>query len=245
VQGALEEALRTALRQPSVAVTCAGRTDAGVHARGQVVHVDLAGDVWAEYAGVLLARLRGLLPDDVVLRALAPAPAGFDARFSATWRRYAYRVCDAPAGPDPLRRHEVVHHRRPLNVESMQSASAALLGEHDFAAYCRRREGATTVRALRELSWTRDDDLVVATVVADAFCHNMVRSLVGAVLAVGDGRRPVEWPAEVLAGRVRVPEVQVAPAHGLCLEEVGYPPDAELAEQAGLARRRRGPVGAS
>jgi tRNA pseudouridine38-40 synthase len=127
----------------------------------------------------------------------------------------------------------------------MQSASAALLGEHDFAAYCRRREGATTVRALRELSWTRDDDLVVATVVADAFCHNMVRSLVGAVLAVGDGRRPVEWPAEVLAGRVRVPEVQVAPAHGLCLEEVGYPPDAELAEQAGLARRRRGPVGAS
>ena len=131
-------------------------------------------------------------------------------------------------------------HRRSLDVTAMDEAARRLLGEHDFAAYCRPREGATTVRTLIEHSWSRDDDgLVVARVVADAFCHNMVRALVGAALVVGEGRRPATWPGDVLAGRQRVSDVPVVPPHGLSLEEVGYPPDAELTAQVALARRRR------
>jgi tRNA pseudouridine38-40 synthase len=169
------------------------------------------------------------------------APAGFDARFSPLWRRYAYRVCDGPFGAEPLRRHEVLSHRGVLDVEAMHESVRALHGQHDFAAFCRRREGATTVRTLLELRWAREDDLVVATVVADAFCHSMVRALVGASLAVGEGRRDVGWPAEVLAGRERVADVLVAPAHGLTLEEIHYPADDELADRAVATRRRREP----
>jgi tRNA pseudouridine38-40 synthase len=240
VQGALEEALATVLRLDAVSTTCAGRTDAGVHARGQVVHADVPATAYAAVADVLAHRLAGVLPDDVGLRAMAVAPDGFDARFSPLWRRYAYRVSDAPYGADPLRRREVVHHRRPLDVPRMAEASRDLVGQHDFAAFCRRREGATTVRTLLELGWVRDDDgIVTASIRADAFCHNMVRALVGAVLAVGDGRRPVAWPAQVLAGRERVPDVQVAPAQGLTLEEVRYPAADALAGRANESRRRR------
>jgi tRNA pseudouridine38-40 synthase len=122
----------------------------------------------------------------------------------------------------------------------MNQAALACLGEHDFAAFCRRRQGATTIRALRTLAWRReDDDIAVATVVADAFCHNMVRALVGALLAVGDGRRPPGWPASVLAAAVRDPAVRVMPPHALCLEEVGYPPPGALATRATQTRRLR------
>jgi tRNA pseudouridine38-40 synthase len=236
----LEDALRTVLRLDEVATTCAGRTDAGVHARGQVVHVDVPEATYAAQAGVLARRLAGVLPADVGLRSVEMAPAGFDARFSPLWRRYAYRVSDAAYGPDPLRRHDVLHHARPLDVSLMAEASRPLVGEHDFAAFCRRREGATTVRTLLELGWTREQDgLVVATFRADAFCHNMVRALVGALLAVGDGRRPVGWPADVLAGMQRVPDVHVVPARGLTLEEVRYPAPGELADRAVASRRRR------
>ena len=228
------------LRLDSLAVTCAGRTDAGVHARGQVVHVDVPEQAYAREARVLGHRLAGVLPVDVGLQGLAVAPDGFDARFSALSRRYAYRVSDAPYAPDPLRRHDVLWHRRPLDPELMDRASAALTGEHDFAAFCRRRPGATTVRTLRELGWSRHrDGLVVATLVADAFCHNMVRSLIGALLAVGDGRRVHRWPADVLAARERVPDVHVAAARGLTLEEVRYPPAAELRARDVVSRRRR------
>ena len=152
------------------------------------------------------------------------APAGFDARFAALSRRYAYRICDHPGGPDPLRRREVLWHRRTLDVDLLNEASRALVGLHDFAAFCRFREGGTTVRELAELTWTRDvDGLVVATVVADAFCHSMVRSLVGALIPVGERRRPVGWPGQVLTTGVRDPLVQVVAAHGLTLEEVRYP----------------------
>lgn len=240
VQGVLEDALRTVLRLPEVVTTCAGRTDAGVHARGQVVHADVAAAAHAPVAGVLGQRLAGVLPADVGLRAIGVAPEGFDARFSPLWRRYAYRVSDAPYGVDPLRRHEVLHHRRPLDVAAMNEASAALVGEHDFAAFCRRREGATTVRTLLELGWVRDDDgIVTGRIVADAFCHNMVRALVGALLAVGDGRRTPDWPVAVLAGGERPPDVQVVAAHGLTLEEVRYPADDELLARAEQTRRRR------
>lgn len=238
VQGTLEAALATVLRLPSAAVVCAGRTDTGVHARGQVVHVDLPDD--ASYDDRLLRRLNGLLPADVRVTALAPAPDGFDARFSAIWRRYAYRVADGPGLADPLTRAHVLWWPRPLDVAAMSSAAEPLLGLRDFASFCKRREGATTIRTLQELAWARDAaGLAVATVQADAFCHHMVRSLVGCLLAVGEGRRPVTWPAEILSAAERDPAVAVVPAHGLTLEAVGYPGDTELADRAEQSRARR------
>jgi tRNA pseudouridine38-40 synthase len=242
VQNELETALSVVLRTPGLVVSCAGRTDAGVHARGQVVHVDVPESAYDGDAHALGRRLVGVLSADIGIRAVAVAPAGFDARFSALWRRYAYRVSDDPFGPDPLRRREVLAHRRPLDVEAMNSAAHTLVGEHDFAAFCRPREGASTVRRVQDLTWSRREDLVVADIVADAFCHNMVRALVGALLAVGDGRRAVTWPATVLAGRQRVPDVPVVPPQGLTLEEVRYPSDDELAARAETTRRRRGVV---
>ncbi|MFZ0324510.1 MAG: tRNA pseudouridine(38-40) synthase TruA [Actinomycetes bacterium] len=244
VEQTLAQALSTALRLTDAPhLVVAGRTDAGVHARGQVVHVDVPVGAWASERDQLLGRLRGLLPDDTRVSAAGQAPQGFDARFSALWRRYRYALCDAVGGVDPLRRHDVVVNRRPLDVDAMNAASVPLLGEHDFLAFCRPREGASTVRELRELSWTRTDGLVVARVVADAFCHHMVRALVGTLVAVGEGRRPITWPAELLAAEARSSAVMVMPAHGLVLEEVAYPPDDQLAERAGQSRRLRGSAG--
>ena len=185
-------------------------------------------------------RLNGVLPDDVVVRAVREAPPGFDARFSAVHRRYRYRICDRPGDLDPLRRHDTVVVRDALDVDAMHRAASALVGLRDFAAFCKARDGRTTVRTLLEHSWRRADDGVLeATVVADAFCHSMVRFLVGAVVPVGEGRRPVGWPGEVLASRRRDPAVVVMPAHGLSLEEVSYPPDAELAARAVQTRAVR------
>jgi tRNA pseudouridine38-40 synthase len=242
IQGELESALCRILRLAEAATTVAGRTDAGVHARGQVCHVDVPASV-AESVPGLAGRLGRVLPSDLRVRRVAVAPAGFDARFAAVWRRYAYRVCDEPTGPDPLRRREVLACRRRLDMEAMNDAAARLTGEHDFAAYCRRREGASTVRTLRELSWERRSDGVLeARVVADAFCHNMVRALVGAMLAVGDGRFEPDEPRRILDAGVRDSRVLVVPPHGLTLEEVGYPDHAELATQADRARAVRRPM---
>ena len=235
-------ALGVLLRLPAPpGLTVAGRTDAGVHARGQVAHADVPAASWAATtAPAALRGMAGLLPPDVRVRSLAIAPDGFDARFSALWRRSSYRVCDDPAAADPLRRGETLWHPRALDIRAMNDASRALLGEHDFAAFCRRREGASTVRSLIGLDWARRaSGVAVATVVADAFCHNMVRTLVGGLLAVGDGRKPPSWPAGVLAAGVRDPAVHVAPPHPLCLEEVCYPADAELSSRAAATRRRR------
>jgi tRNA pseudouridine38-40 synthase len=241
VQGELEAAITTVLRLPEpVELTVAGRTDAGVHARGQVAHVDLPAEVWAAEHDKLRRRLAGRLPWDVRVFGVREAPAGFNARFGAVWRRYAYRVGDHPGGVDPLLRGHVLWHDRPVDVDRMNEAGALLLGEHDFAAYCKKREGATTIRTLLEVGWARGaDGVAVATVKADAFCHNMVRALVGAMILVGDGHRPVAFPAEVLAGRVRHSAVNVVRPHGLTLEEVAYPPDAELAARVAESRRRR------
>ena len=278
VQGELETALATVLRMPEPPrLTVAGRTDAGVHARGQVAHVDvpptfaptlaptfalimgkmlgsgaetqhLAHDqrgragagarAGAGVGGGLARSLNGVLPADVRVRAVRVAPPGFDARFGALSRRYSYRVADG--WPDPLRRHDTLAYPRPLDVEVMNEASAAVLGEHDFAAFCRRREGAGTVRGLLAFEWKRDTaGVAIATVEADAFCHSMVRALVGAVLAVGDGRRDPGWPASVLAAGVRDSAVMVVAAHGLTLEEVRYPDDEALAARVLVTRRRR------
>ncbi|WP_447926017.1 tRNA pseudouridine synthase A [Georgenia muralis] len=281
VQGVLEEALTTVLRLDRPArLTVAGRTDAGVHARGQVAHVDVPPAAWQALPGrgdrppgeALVARLAGVLgrggtprgAADVVVRRASLAPAGFDARFGALWRRYAYRIADVVAGRDPLHRAEVLWHPRPLDAAAMDDAARRLVGEHDFAAYCRPREGATTIRTLQAFGFHRvgasdgprerrgtgephgtpggpheDGGLVVATVRADAFCHSMVRALVGACLAVGEGRRDAGWPAEVLAAGRRDPGVTVAAAHGLTLEEVAYPPDAALEARVAQARNVR------
>ncbi|MER5767971.1 tRNA pseudouridine(38-40) synthase TruA [Streptomyces sp. NPDC001985] len=247
VQGEIEDALRTVTRSSrTYELTVAGRTDAGVHARGQVAHVDLPAEVWDEHREKLLKRLSGRLARDVRIWRVAEAPAGFNARFSAVWRRYAYRVTDHPGGVDPLLRGHVLWHDWPLDVDAMNEAAAGLVGEHDFAAYCKRREGATTIRTLQRLSWERDaDGIVTATVRADAFCHNMVRSLVGALLFVGDGHRPASWPAKVLAAGVRDSAVHVVRPHGLTLEEVGYPADELLAARNLEARNRRSLPGAA
>ncbi len=230
--GLLRPVLETLARGP-VQLVVAGRTDAGVHATGQVAQADVP-----EAAAVTVRALNGLLPADVRVTGVAPAPAGFDARFAATSRAYAYRVVDGPG--DPLRRRDTLAWPRPLDAAALAAASAPLLGLHDFAAYCRRRDGATTIRELQALTWTRDDaGVLTAAVEADAFCHAMVRSLVGALLAVGEGRRPATWPASLLTRTARADDVPVAPAHGLTLTAVRYPPDAELAARAAATRRRR------
>jgi tRNA pseudouridine38-40 synthase len=248
VQGDIEDALRTVTRTKDTTyeLTVAGRTDAGVHARGQVAHVDLPGELWAEHREKLLKRLAGRLAKDVRVWSLTEAPAGFNARFSAIWRRYAYRVTDEPGGADPLLRSHVLWHDWPLDVEAMNQAAERLLGEHDFAAYCKRREGATTIRTLQELSLVRGEDgIITATVRADAFCHNMVRSLIGALLFVGDGHRGPDWPGKVLAAAVRDSAVHVVRPHGLTLEEVGYPADELLAARNKEARNKRTLPGAA
>jgi tRNA pseudouridine38-40 synthase len=174
------------------------------------------------------------------VRAVTPVPDTFDARFSATFRRYEYRVVDTPWGPEPLRRHDTLGWVRPLDLGRLNAAAAGLLGEHDYAAYCKRKEHATTVRAIDRLDWRRDPDgVLVATVQADAFCQSMVRSLVGAMLTVGDGRRDLTWPSTLLTLRERSSEVTVAPAHGLTLIAVGYPEAAEYAARAEATRRLR------
>ena len=268
VEGVLTSALVTVLREP-VRLTVAGRTDAGVHAAAQVVHFDASTEAWAALPGrsdrlpeaALLTRLAGVLAreaqaslprtprgaGDIVVTGARSVPEAFDARFGALSRRYTYRIADAAAPRDPARRATVLWLPDRLDVRAMEASAEPLLGEHDFLSYCKPRQGATTIRTLRTLTWRRaaggpDAGLVVLTVVADAFCHSMVRSLVGAGLAVGQGRKPVTWPGELLAARTRDGAAPVAPPHGLTLEEIVYPADDELAAQAERARTTRRPT---
>jgi tRNA pseudouridine38-40 synthase len=241
VAGVLLEALgRLIGAETPVGLTVAGRTDAGVHATGQVCHVDLPVERYDELADSLLRRLAALMPPDARVKAVTPVPDSFDARFSATFRRYEYRVTDTRWGPEPLRRHDTLGWVRPLDLDRLNACADGLVGEHDYAAYCKRKEHATTVRAITRLDWRRDPDgTCVATVQADAFCQSMVRSLVGAMLAVGDGRRGPAWPGTLLALTERSSEVTVAPAHGLTLIAVGYPTEAGYAARADATRRLR------
>jgi tRNA pseudouridine38-40 synthase len=239
VQGVVEHALATVTRIEAT-LTVAGRTDAGVHASGQVAHLDVPPGTLPP--DQLAHRLARLLPPDVRVPSVRLVPPTFDARFSALRRHYRYRICDAPWGGDPLSRYDTLSHPRRLDDPAMNVASKLLLGGHDFAAFCRRRDGATTVRALERFEWTRDEPhLLIAHVAADAFCHSMVRSLVGALLAVGEGRRPSDWPAGLLRHTTRASEVTVAPAHGLTLIGVDYPDDDQLAARAEQTRALRRP----
>ena len=246
VCGVLEEELGRVFRAP-VRLTVAGRTDAGVHARAQVAHVDVD-PAWLDQRSVggepagLVRRLARLLPADVALMNASWARPEFDARFSALRRHYAYRLTCAPWGAEPTRARDTAAWTRTADLERVREASSRLLGLHDFAAFCRRREGATTVRELQRFDWTVEPDprgpdapgaadVWTAHVSADAFCWSMVRSLVGAVMAVGEGRRTREWITSLLSATERSSAVPVAPACGLTLVGVDYPDDDALAER--------------
>ncbi|CAN5293019.1 tRNA pseudouridine(38-40) synthase TruA [soil metagenome] len=257
VQGVLEEALATVFRRAGdpPTLTVAGRTDVGVHASGQVAHVDVTdaqlkilhrsdrGGRPAPAGPAALARrlngIAGLESDVRVSRSEFAAP-GFDARFSATWRRYEYRIADAAASQDPRQRLYTLWYPVALDIEAMDAAARSLLGLHDFATFCKPREGATTIRELQAFSWERDGDgVAVARLQADAFCRSMVRALVGACVAVGAAKLDPDRTALLRDEAARSSEFTVLPAKGLTLTEVGYPPDDELALRAELTRARR------
>jgi tRNA pseudouridine38-40 synthase len=249
VAGVLDGALSTVFRTP-VQLRAAGRTDAGVHATGQVAHVDVpAGALPRAYPRTsraedseflpLVRRLARLLPQDIRVLDIGRAAAGFDARFSALRRHYVYRLSTAPYGVEPQEARFVTAWPRPLDVDAMAVASRELLGLHDFAGFCRQREGATTIRDLQRLDWSRDGDRVTAYVTADAFCWSMVRSLVGALLAVGEHRREPRWCAALLTSTQRSSDFAAAPPHGLTLVGVDYPPDDELEARTKVTRELR------
>ncbi len=253
VQGVLEQALERIVGSP-VQFIVAGRTDAGVHASGQVAHVDLDEEQWSRVVGrsgkrqaedpaaTIAQRMRGVLGgySDVTVRRSAVAPEGFDARFSAVWRRYHYRLADDVAGDDPLRRNDTTRTRGVLDVEAMDTAARSLRGLHDFAAYCKPRDEATTIRTLLDYRWRRDEEgVLIAEVKADAFCHSMVRALVGACAAVGAGRLSEEDPVVLRDALERTNAFKVLEARGLVLAEVGYPADELLETRAAQTRARR------
>ncbi|PRB16081.1 tRNA pseudouridine(38-40) synthase TruA [Microbacterium sp. MYb62] len=252
VQGTLEAALARIVGS-DVQFVVAGRTDAGVHASGQVAHVDLDEKQWSriearqgraplEPAETIAGRMRGVLGaySDVTVTRTSIAPAGFDARFSAVWRRYRYRLADTRTGFDPLRRHDTTTVRGRLDGPAMDAAARTLIGLHDFAAYCKPREEATTIRTLLDYRWERDaDGVLVAEVKADAFCHSMVRALVGACVAVGEGRLDVDDLVVLRDALTRTSEFKVLAARGLILTEVGYPADELLSARATQTRARR------
>ncbi len=249
VAGVLDEALTTVFRTP-VRLRGAGRTDAGVHASGQVAHADLPAaalpnaESRSRPAGEpeflpLLRRLGRFLPADVRVLGIARAPSGFDARFSAVCRHYQYRLSTAPYGVEPQQARYVTAWPRALDLEAITAASRDLLGLHDFAAFCRHRDNATTIRDLQRLEWTRQGDMITAHVTADAFCWSMVRSLVGALLAVGEHRRPASWCRELLTATARSSDFAAAPPRGLTLIGVDYPPDDQLAARNSITRDMR------
>jgi tRNA pseudouridine38-40 synthase len=235
-----------------VRLRAAGRTDTGVHATGQVAHVDVPVDAVANgYSRAgrpqdpeflsLVRRLGKFLPADVRVLDIARAPAGFDARFSALRRHYVYRLSTAPYGVVPQQARFVTAWPRALDTEAMATASRDLLGLHDFAAFCRHREGATTIRELQRLDWSTDGEQITAHVSADAFCWSMVRSLVGALLAVGEHRRAPAWCRELLSATSRSSDFAAAPPQGLTLLRVDYPPDDQLAARTLVTRDLRSP----
>jgi tRNA pseudouridine38-40 synthase len=236
VQECIETALAT-ISQITPETIVAGRTDAGVHATGQVIHVDLPESVALDD---LVYKLNRLLDEDVRVHNISIAPEAFHARFSALRRYYRYKILDDNKALDPLARLDVSTWYRPLDLDVMNKTSALLLGEHDFAAFCKYREGATTIRTLEKYEWKRSPEgFLVADIVADAFCYSMVRNLVGAVVCVADGRFNPEWIAGVLNNKERVSDSLVFPGRGLTLYQVDYPNDAELLERAKKTIARR------
>jgi tRNA pseudouridine38-40 synthase len=236
VQQSVEEAIRT-VSQSKAETIVAGRTDAGVHATGQVIHVDVPEGLDLDE---LAYKLNRILDEDVRINQIQIAPPAFHARFSALRRYYEYRILDENRVIPPLARFNTASWYRPLDVDQMNHASALLLGTHDFAAFCKFREGATTIRTLETYQWRRDrEGYLVGDVVADAFCYSMVRNLVGAIVCVADGRKEADWISTLLENKERVSDSLVFPARGLSLYKVDYPDDAELLERAAKTIARR------
>ena len=236
VQQCIEEAIRT-VAQAKAETIVAGRTDAGVHATGQVIHVDLPESLELDD---LAYKLNRILDEDIRINQIQIAPAAFHARFSALRRYYEYRILDENKVIPPLARFNTAPWYRPLDVDQMNRASALLLGTHDFAAFCKFREGATTIRTLETYQWRRDSDgYLVGDVVADAFCYSMVRNLVGAIVCVADGRKESDWISTLLENKERVSDSLVFPARGLSLYKVDYPDGPELLERAAKTVARR------
>lgn len=250
VQGCLEEALSLITRQPAQ-LTVAGRTDAGVHARGQVAHLDVTKDFWlslsrgreesGELRGERLrARLEGLagrgLNGALAIKQVRVVTRDFDARFSALSRTYRYLICDDPRAQDPCRL-DIARTSSPLEETTMQVAAQALCGEHDFLPFAKPREGATTVRTLHSFNISRPGaGIVQAMIRADAFCHSQVRFMMGALIEIGRGKYQPNWVGELLAAGVRDQRVPLADGRGLTLWEVAYPPEDEYALQAQKAK---------
>lgn len=236
VQQSVEEAL-SKIARINVETIVAGRTDAGVHATGQVIHVDVPEEMGLDDLGYKLNRI---LDEDVRINKIEIAPPAFHARFSALRRYYEYRILDENKVIQPMARLNTASWYRPLDVDLMNHASALLLGTHDYAAFCKFREGGTTIRTLETYQWRRDrDGYLLADVVADAFCYSMVRNLVGAIVCVADGRKDPEWISTLLENKERVSDSLVFPARGLTLYKVDYPDAAELLERAKKTVARR------
>ncbi len=238
VQGEIEKALQIAfhLKEP-VNTIVGGRTDAGVHARGQVIHADVPESVLKEDFGKIVYSLNGLLDADVRILDLVQAPFGFDARFAAIARKYSYSFSDG--APEPLFRNFVVPTWRNLDIEAMNRASEKLLGLNDFTAFCKKTQFGTSIRTLNQFDWRHTDFGVMATLEADAFCYSMVRSIVGCVLSVGEGKYDSNYPKQVLDTKARQDEVVTMPAHGLVLEKIMFPNDDELMARQEITRARR------
>ena len=241
IQDLVEEAIARISRSDVESVV-AGRTDAGVHASGQVIHVDLPDALFSDGLSYIDLRykLNRILDEDVRIMEISDAPEGFHARFSALRRVYTYKILDNNDVIPPLSRYDVAPWYRPLDADLMNQASALVLGHHDFAAFCKFKEGGTTIRTLEKYQWQRDETgLLVAEVIADAFCYSMVRNLVGAVVCVADGRKDPSWMAELLANKERVSDSLVFPARGLSLTRVDYPSDQELLDRAKVTIAKR------
>jgi tRNA pseudouridine38-40 synthase len=236
VQQVIEDAIST-VAQAKAETIVAGRTDAGVHATGQVIHVDLPESL---ELSDLAYKLNRILDEDIRINQISIAPPAFHARFSALRRYYEYRILDENKVIPPLARFNTESWYRPLDVDVMNQASALLLGTHNYAAFCKFREGATTIRTLETYSWRRDSDgYLIGDVIADAFCYSMVRNLVGAIVCVADGRKDLSWITTLLEDKERVSDSLVFPARGLSLYKVDYPTDAELLERAAKTIARR------
>ena len=220
IQEEIENAL-VKITQSPIETVVAGRTDAGVHASGQVIHVDLPENSEIKE---LVFKLNRMLDEDIRILKVTVMDKGFHARFSATERSYTYTILDGNQVVSPLHRLDVAPWYRSLDVEILNSASALLIGNHDFAAFCKFREGATTVRNLNRFNWVRDDaGYLIANIAANAFCYSMVRNLVGAVVCVAEGRNNYDWISAMLANKERVPDSLVFVARGLTLRHVEYP----------------------
>jgi tRNA pseudouridine38-40 synthase len=236
VQEEVEKAIGT-ITQTKIESIVAGRTDAGVHATGQVIHVDVPENINLDEIAYKLNRI---LDEDIRIMQVRIAPEGFHARFSALRRSYTYKILDKNLPIPPINRFDIASWYRPLEVELLNEASALVLGHHDFAAFCKFREGGTTIRTLKKFHWERQEDLLVATIVADAFCYSMVRNLVGAAVCVADGRKESSWIGELLANKERVSDSLVFPSRGLTLSSVEYPTNDQLLERAKVTIGKRG-----